>query len=127
MADQINQMNKLLDPSSTFREGEADLSKNTQKEDLALIYSLMKMLDPSSPLREGETKQMNSNMFNSLQMMADGIMKGNKLPPEIKQRLVDQGISLMDQMSGGVVREIDPNMVIREGEMQQMNNPKVTQ
>ena len=60
MADQINQMNKLLDPSSTFREGEADLSKNTQKEDLALIYSLMKMLDPSSPLREGETKQMNS-------------------------------------------------------------------
>ena len=91
MADQINQMNKMLDPSST--------------------------------LREGEMATENGGMMANLQMLYDDIMKGNRLTPEIRQRLVDQGVSMMDQMSGGVMREgeIDPNMVIREGEMQQMN------
>ena len=114
MADQINQMNKMLDPSSTVRE-------MSGAEDLALVTSLMKMLDPSSTVREGKMATEGSSMMDSLQMVFDDIMIGNKLTPEIRQRLVDQGIGMMDQMSGA--REIDPNMVIREGEMQQMNKP----
>jgi len=112
MADQINQMNKMLDPSSPVRE-------MSGAEDLALVTSLMKMLDPSSPTREGEMATQNSGIMANLQMLFDDLMKGNKLTPEIRQRLVDQGVSMMDQMSA--TREIDPNMVIREGEMQQMN------
>ena len=100
MADQMEQMNRLLDPNSAVREGEVGQPVNTNQQ----------MFDPNSAVREGEMRQMlDPNSVareGELKMITNAQMGLMELDPEGTKDVV-QGLEMTKQkvMGGEALTE----------------------
>ena len=96
MADQINQMNKLLDPSSTFREGEMPSQMDAARASGEIVA------DPNSAVREGELQMIINAQMGLMEMDPSGtkdIVDGL----EVTKKKVMAGGKLTEGESSGIM------------------------
>jgi len=110
MADQIEQMNRLLDPNSAVREGEMNYSyqvddgieKMTQSQMDAARASGEIVADPGSAVREGELQMINNAQMGLMEMDPEGtkdVVQGLEMT---KQKVMD-GERLTEGESSGIM------------------------
>lgn len=94
------QFKDLLDIRNGLRGVEIGLSQETGFGDIAAINSFQRMIDPGATVRSEDVKllQEAAGLFSKLdtKFQRDKLEKGDKLPPDVRKRMLDLSKELHD-------------------------------